>query len=59
MRTYTSFYDIVEGVKEETGISNLVNRYNEIGRLIVRAERDINPYAGHFILKKFGTKKVQ
>lgn len=51
MRTYTSFYDIVEGVKEETGISNLVNRYNEIARLIVRAERDINPYAGHFILK--------
>ena len=57
MRTYTSFYDIVEGVKEETGISNLVNRYNEIARLIVRAERDINPYAGHFILKKIRYKK--
>lgn len=57
MRTYTSFYDIVEGVKEETGISNLTNRYNEIGRLIVRAERDINPYAGHFIKKTVRYKK--
>jgi hypothetical protein len=57
MRTYASFYDIVEGVKEETGISNLVNRYNEFGRLIVRAERDINPYAGHFIKKTVRYKK--
>lgn len=51
MKTFVSFYDIIEGVKEETGITNLVNRYNEISRLIVRAERDINPYAGHFIIK--------
>lgn len=57
MKTYASFYDIVEGVKEETGITNLVNRYNEINRLIVRAERDINPYAGHFIVKTIRYKK--
>ncbi len=52
MKTYASFYDIVSGVKSETGITNLANRYNEIRSLIVRAERDINPYAGHFIKKK-------
>ena len=57
MKTYASFYDIVQGVKEETGITNLVNRYNEINSLIVRAERDINPYAGHFIRKKLRFKK--
>ena len=56
MNTYASFYDIVEGVKEETGITNLVNRYNEFIRLIVRAERDINPYAGHFLKKKIKYK---
>lgn len=52
MKTYASFYDIVAGVKQETGISNLTNRYVEILGLIVRAERDINPWAGHFIRKK-------
>lgn len=57
MKTFASFYDIVEGVKDETGITNLVNRYNEISRLIVRAERDINPYAGHFIIKNVRYKK--
>lgn len=51
MKTYASFYDIVEGVKQETGITNLVNKYNEIVKLIVRAERDINPFSGHFIKK--------
>lgn len=56
MKTYASFYDIAEGVKAETGISNLVNRYNEMINLIVRAERDINPFAGHFIRKKLRFK---
>ena len=51
MKTYASFYDIVEGVKQETGITNLVNKYNEIVKLIVRAERDINPFSGQFIKK--------
>lgn len=57
MKTYASFHDIVQGVKEDTGITNLVNRYNEITHLIVRAERDINPYGGHFILKTIRYKK--
>lgn len=57
MKTYISFYDIVEGVKQETGITNLSNRYDEIARLIVRAERDINPYAGHYIQKNVLFKK--
>lgn len=57
MKTYASFYDIVDGVSQETGHTNLVNRYQEIRKLIVRAERDINPYAGHFIKKKVKYKK--
>ena len=57
MKTYVSFYDIIDGIKQETGITNLSNRYNDIAKLIVRAERDINPYAGHFIRKNVLYKK--
>lgn len=56
-RTYASFFDIVQGVKDETGISNLQNFYQSLHSLIVRAERDINPFAGHFIKKRVRYKK--
>ncbi len=47
-----SFEKIVQDVAQETGITNLRNRYGELRQLIARAEREINPYAGFLIKKK-------
>lgn len=47
-----SFDQIIQDVAQETGITNLRNRYGEIRQLISRAEREINPYAGFLIKKK-------
>ena len=47
-----SFDQIIQDVSQETGITNLRNRYAEIRQLIARAEREINPYAGFLIKKK-------
>lgn len=47
-----SFEQIVLDVSQETGITNLRNRYAELKQLIARAEREINPYAGFLIKKK-------
>lgn len=46
-----SFEEIVEAVKDETGISNLRNIYPRIRRFIYRAERDIG-FGGTLLLKK-------
>ena len=47
-----SFSQIVEDVKQETGIENIRNQYSSIRQLIARAEREINPYAGFLIRKR-------
>ena len=47
-----SFDEIIQDVSQETGITNLRNRYPEIRKLMARAEREINPYAGFLIKKK-------
>jgi hypothetical protein len=47
-----SFSQIIEDVKQETGIENLRNQYPTIRLLIAQAEREINPYAGFFVNKK-------
>jgi hypothetical protein len=47
-----SFSQILENVKQETGIANLRNEYAQIRQLIARAEYEINPYAGFLIRKK-------
>jgi hypothetical protein len=47
-----SFSQIIEDVKQETGITNLRNEYPQIRQLIARAEREINPYAGFLIRKR-------
>jgi hypothetical protein len=49
---FTSFEQIIEGIKTETGITNLMNRYNQVRELILRAETEINPYSGFLIKKK-------
>ena len=49
---YYKFEQIVEDVRTETGAKVLFNRYNEIRQLIIRAEREINPYSGFMIKKK-------
>lgn len=46
-----SFEQVVEAVKDETGIENLRNYYERIKRLMFRAEKDIG-YSGGVILKK-------
>lgn len=47
-----SFSQILEDVILETGQTNLRNRIPEIRKLVARAEREINPYAGFLIKKK-------
>ena len=47
-----SFSQIIEDVRQETGISNLRNEYPTIRQLIARAEREINPYAGFLVRKR-------
>lgn len=47
-----SFSQIIEDVKQETGIENIRNQYSSIRQLIARAEREINPYAGFLIRKR-------
>lgn len=47
-----SFQEVVEGVKQETGIKDLSNMYQDIIQMMSRAERDINPYSGFFVRKK-------
>lgn len=47
-----SFSQILEDVKQETGITNMRNLYPTIRKLIARAEREINPYAGFLIRKR-------
>ena len=44
------FEEIVEGIKDETGITNLYPYYDKIRRFIVRAEQDIS--AGGLIIRK-------
>lgn len=55
--SYVSFDDIVYDVKQATGISNIRNFYTDIRNLFVRAEQEINPYAGFLIRKKMLFKK--
>lgn len=45
------FYEIVQSVKDETGIENLRPFYEKIRRLIFRAEREIG-YGGTVVIKK-------
>lgn len=50
------FENIVESVKDETGIANMRPLYDKIRRLIFRAEREIG-YGGSIILKRCLYKK--
>jgi hypothetical protein len=45
------FYEIIQSVKDETGIENLRPHYEKIRRLIFRAEREIG-YGGSVVIKK-------
>lgn len=49
---FYSFELIMQGIQDETGISNIRNRTDEIKRLVRRAEQEINPYSGFLSKKK-------
>jgi hypothetical protein len=48
---FISFEEIVEGIKDDTGITNLTNSYGKIRRLIFRCHQDIG-YGASLILKR-------
>lgn len=50
--SYYSFSEILEDVKNDTGLSNISNLQSQIRQMIARAEEEINPYAGHLIRKR-------
>jgi hypothetical protein len=54
---FYTFEQILQGVKTKTGIQNLRNMYEDIRIMICNAEREINPYAGHLVLKKYRVYK--
>lgn len=47
-----SFSKIIESVRQETGIKNLVNEYSSIRKMIFDAEFDINPWHGLLVRKR-------
>lgn len=47
-----SFEEVVSGIMDETGITDLRNKYGLIRRLTLRAVEDINPYASLYSLKR-------
>lgn len=55
--SYVSFDDILLDVKQATGIYNIRNYYTDIRNLFIRAEQEINPYAGFLIKKRMLFKK--
>lgn len=46
------FEQFILDLMDSTGIKNLSNRYSEIKRLMVRGEREINPYGSILMRKK-------
>lgn len=51
-----SFYEIIEGVKDDTGISDLRSRYSQIRRLIYRCEQDIG-FSNTLVMRKITYSK--
>lgn len=53
--TLVPFEEILEGIKDDTGITNITNFLPKIRRLVFRAERDIG-FGGSTVLKKIKYK---